>query len=69
LDIYVNLNYDDYKVLEAQLRDLSQRETAHTTVDGFYHKSISFRVAGVRFEFHGPSVKAGQDQEGEDHGS
>lgn len=59
-DIYMNLNYDDYKSLEEQLRNWAERETAHTTVDGFYHKSLSFRVAGIRFEFHGPNVKAAE---------
>ena len=58
MDIYINLTYAQYKTLEGQLRQFQERETAHTSVDGFYHKAISFSVGGVRFEFHGPIVKA-----------
>ncbi len=61
MDIYVNLRYADYKELEKQLRDLDSCETSHTSVDGYYHKSISFIVEGVRFEFHGPNVKAAEE--------
>ena len=62
MDIYVNLKYAEYKALEQQLRDLDRCETSHTSVDGFYHKSISFLVDGVRFEFHGPNVKAAEEE-------
>jgi hypothetical protein len=62
-DIYMNLLYDDYKALEDQLRDFALRETQHTSVEGFYHKSISFHVAGIRFEFHGPIVKAAESEQ------
>lgn len=56
--IYIQLSHPQYKALEAQLLEWKERETAHTTVGGYYHKSISFVVAGVRWEFHGPIVKA-----------
>lgn len=56
--IYTQLSHPQYKSLEDQLRNWAERETAHTSTEGFYHKSISFVVAGVRWEFHGPIVKA-----------
>lgn len=67
MDIYINLDYRAFKSLEEQLRDWEARETTHTSVDGFYHKAISFTVDGVRFEFHGPNVKAREraDETGE----
>ena len=54
-DIYVQVSYDEYKVLEEQMREF--RETVHTTVTGFYHKSIRLNVGDTVFEFHGPAVK------------
>lgn len=62
MDIYLNLSYDQYKALEQQLLEWKKRETAHTSVDGFYHKSISFRIDDTRFEFHGPNVKAAEPE-------
>ena len=56
--LYIQLSHPQYKALEEQLRSWSERETAHTSVDGYYHNSISFVVAGIRWEFHGPIVKA-----------
>lgn len=57
-DIYINLDHSDYKRLEANMRDF--KETVHTSVDGFYHKSIRINVGEIVFEFHGPAVKAGE---------
>jgi len=56
--LYIQLSHPQYKALEEQLLAWRERETAHTSVDGYYHKSISFTVAGIRWEFHGPIVKA-----------
>ena len=56
-DIYINLDHADYKRLEADIHDF--KETVHTSVDGFYHKSIRLNVGEIVFEFHGPAVKAG----------
>ena len=56
-DFYVRLNYDQYKSLEEQLSNFKNLETAHTSVEGFYHKSFRLKVGEVTFEFYGPSVK------------
>lgn len=63
MDIYINLLYGDYKKLEQQLRNMDECETSHTSVEGFYHKSISFQVGDTRFEFHGPLVKAAEHEQ------
>jgi hypothetical protein len=60
--IYIQLSHPQYKALEEQLRNWAERETAHTSTEGFYHKSISFVAAGVRWEFHGPIVKAAEPE-------
>ena len=57
-DIYVQLTHKEYKALEAAIRTFDKLETAHTTVDGYYHKSIRLPVGDTTFEFHGPIVKA-----------
>jgi hypothetical protein len=60
---YMQLSYEDYKNLEAQMRGF--RETTHTSTPGpFYHKSIRLRVADLIIEFHGPIVRGEQDREG-----
>ena len=58
MDMYVRLSYDEYKAVEAQMRAL--RESTHTTVDGYYHKSIRIRIGNLTLEFHGPIVKAAE---------
>ena len=59
--IYLQLTYDEYKDLERQLNDWANMETTHTGVPGpFYHKSISFTIGEIQFEFHGPAV-AGEE--------
>ncbi len=53
--IYMHLKYEDYKVLEVQMKAF--RETTHTTTGGFHHKSIRLHVDdGLTIEFHGPLV-------------
>ena len=52
--LYLHLTYEDYKVLEEQMRAF--RETTHKTEGGFYHKSIRLRVGDLTVEFHGPLV-------------
>lgn len=56
MDIYIRLGYREYKEVERQMREF--KETSHTSVDGYYHKSIRIKVGDVEFEFHGPLVKA-----------
>ena len=66
--IYLQLTYDEYKDLERQLKSWAERETTHTSVPGpFYHKSISFTIGEIQFEFHGPAV-AGEEAKPESHG-
>lgn len=53
--IYMHLKYEDYKMLEDQMKAF--RETTHTTTGGFHHKSIRIHVDNVlTIEFHGPLV-------------
>lgn len=56
-DIYLRLDYRQYKHLEAQLRDYQSCETVHTTVTGFYHKALRLDIGDVTLEIQGPSVK------------
>lgn len=56
---YIQLQYEEYKELEEQMREF--KETTHTSVEGFYHKSIRLRInPGLIMEFLGPLVLAGQ---------
>ncbi len=53
--------WEDYKSIETQMKDFN--ETTHTTVDGFYHKSIRIKLdEKLTVEFHGPLVKAAEFQ-------
>ena len=53
-------SHEDYKEMEAQMKAF--KETTHTTVSGFYHKSIRIKVAGdLTIELHGPLVKGGEE--------
>ena len=57
MDVYLRLSYDEYKAVERQMREV--KESVHTSVDGYYHKSIRIQVGeGLLLEFHGPIVKA-----------
>ena len=57
---YFHLAYEDYKLLEEQMRKFS--ETTHTSMPGqFYHKSIRLKIGGdLIIEFHGPLVQGEQ---------
>ena len=56
---YIQIAYEDYKALEAQMRAFS--ETTHKSEAGFYHKAIRLKITSdLTMEFHGPLVLAGQ---------
>lgn len=56
--MYVQLNYEDYKGIENQLKRFNELETSHKTVDGGYHKAFRLKVsAHLTLEFMGPLVK------------
>ena len=57
-DIYVHLTHAEWKAIEAACREF--RETVHTTVTGFYHKSFRIPFKDGAIEFHGPAVKASE---------
>lgn len=56
--MYLRLDYRAYKRLELQLRHWEQIETAHTSVDGFYHKALRLDIGDLTLEIQGPAVKA-----------
>ncbi len=56
---YIHITYEEYKVLEQQMREFS--ETVHKSTGGFYHKAIRLKICdGLIMEFHGPLVLAGE---------
>ena len=59
-DIYTRFSHEEYKAFEEACREFS--ETTHTSVDGYYHKSIRLPVGGLIMEFHGPIVKAAEEE-------
>ena len=59
-DIYARLTYDEFKALETACKEF--RETVHKTVTGFYHKSIRLPIGDLSMEFHGPIVKAAEEE-------
>ena len=59
-DIYARLTYDEFKELEIACKKF--KETIHTTVTGYYHKSIRLPIGGMSMEFHGPIVKAAEGE-------
>ena len=56
-DLYVRLDYRQYKHLEDQLQRFRELESSHTSVSGYYHKAFRLEVGDVTFEFQGPMVK------------
>lgn len=57
-DLYMRLNYEQYKNLEQQLAAFREIETTHRTVDGGYHKAFRLHVTDTLvIEFMGPLVK------------
>lgn len=57
-DIYMNLTFDEYKFMEAQMKAFP--ETSHGKGTDYYHHSVRIVVGSITFEFHGPVVKARQ---------
>ncbi len=57
-DIYARLSYREYKRLEDQLRNWQTVETAHTSVDGYYHKALRLDIGDITLEIQGPAVKS-----------
>jgi hypothetical protein len=62
MDHYIRLDYRQFKHLENQLRNYESLESAHSTVEGFYHKAIRLEVGDTTFEFQGPLVMAPLDE-------
>ncbi len=57
-DLYMRLTYEQYKKLEAQLRNWEQIETTHRTVEGGYHKALRINITDtLLLEFQGPLIK------------
>ena len=56
-DLYLRLDYRQYKALEAQLRRWEQVETVHTSVDGYYHKALRLDIGDLTLEIQGPAVR------------
>ena len=57
MDQYFNLDHTEYKALEEAMTAF--KETVHTSVEGFYHKSIRVPIGKTStLEFTGPAVKA-----------
>lgn len=56
-DLYLRLDYRQYKHLEEQLRNWEKVETSHTTVDGYYHKALRLDIGDLTLEIQGPAVK------------
>ena len=59
-DLYVTLNYEQYKAFEEQCKSFA--ETVHGEGTEWYHKSMRIRVGHITFEIHGPNVKARQTE-------
>lgn len=58
-NLYLQLNYDQYKALEDQLVNYRQLESTHRTVEGAYHKAFRLQVTeSLIIEFQGPLVKS-----------
>ena len=60
MEIYIRLSHEDYKAMEDAAKAF--KETVHTTVTGFYHKSIRLPIGESVIEFHGPAVKAAEGE-------
>ncbi len=57
-ELYVRLNYTQYKALQAQLQDWDSIESSHVSVEGFYHKAMRLEIGSLILEVQGPTVKA-----------
>jgi hypothetical protein len=56
-DLYLRLDYRQYKNLEQQLTNWAAIETTHTSVDGYYHKALRLEIGDITLEIQGPAVK------------
>lgn len=56
-DLYLRLDYRQYKHLEEQLKNWRSIETTHTSTDGYYHKALRIEAGEITLEFQGPAVK------------
>jgi hypothetical protein len=56
-DVYAQLSYRQYKLLEDQLRRWDEIETTHTSVGGYYHKALRLDIGDLTLEIQGPAVK------------
>ena len=56
-DMYLRLDYRQYKALEEQLRSWEKTETVHTSVDGYYHKALRLDIGDLTLEIQGPAVR------------
>ena len=57
-DLYLRLNYEQYKNFEEQLANFKKLETTHRTVDGGYHKAFRLNITdSLILEFQGPLIK------------
>jgi len=61
-DLYMRLGYEEYKALEDQLYRYRALETVHESTGGYYHKSFRLKIGDLTLEFHGPIVKAAQEE-------
>jgi len=59
--MYMSLDYETYKSIEEQCKAFP--ETVHTSHEGFYHVSFRLKIgADLIMEFHGPQVKAAEEE-------
>jgi len=66
-DLYMSLNYKQYKSLEEQLARFKDIETTHESMDRrFYHKAFRLDLGEITFEFQGPRVMAPPEAEKDD---
>lgn len=57
-DMYIRLNYEQYKHVEEQLADFKNLETTHRTVEGGYHKAFRLQLTeSLLIEIQGPLIK------------
>ena len=58
-DLYLRLNYCQYKALEEQLKGpWDKLESSHRTVEGGYHKALRLRLTETLIlEIQGPLIK------------
>ena len=58
-DIYLRLDYENYKAVEAQLRDFASLEKTHgSKKSGTYHKSFRLKLSPtLNLELYVPDVR------------